>query len=65
MCYWLLPESGIPIARASIQAISQDDLNTDSVKVQLQTYDTKIYNILNLRNDPNAIPEHAAIFKLY
>jgi hypothetical protein len=64
MCYWLLPESGILIARTSIQAISPDKLTTDIIQVQLQNYDNKIENILNLRNAPEA-PEHATIFKLY
>jgi len=39
MCYWVLPPSGVPIARTTVQAISKDELSTDVVKNQLQTYD--------------------------
>jgi hypothetical protein len=63
MCYWLLPESGIPIARTSIQAITQDELATHTIQAQLQSYDAQIANVI-LRNDTEP-GQAAAIFKLY
>ncbi len=41
-CYWLLSESGVPIARISIQAISKYELNSDNIKAKLKQYDDKI-----------------------
>jgi hypothetical protein len=32
MCYWLLPESGVPIARTTIKSISNEELATTEVK---------------------------------
>ncbi len=42
MFYWLLPYSGIPITRTSIQAVSSDDLNTEFFKIRLTEFDAKI-----------------------
>jgi hypothetical protein len=38
----LLSESGVPIARISIQAISKYELNSDNIKAKLKQYDDKI-----------------------
>jgi hypothetical protein len=38
MCYWVLPSSGIPIARTTIQQITQAELDTDEIKKQLYEY---------------------------
>jgi hypothetical protein len=42
LCFWILPKSGVPIARTTIQAISIADLQTDSIKAMLQEYDQAI-----------------------
>ncbi len=42
MCYWVLPPSGIPIARTTIQAISKDELATRDVMTQIYDFDTEI-----------------------
>jgi len=42
MCYWVLPPSGVPIARTTIQAISKDELKTDVISGQLQAYDAEM-----------------------
>jgi len=42
MCYWILPPSGIPIARTTIQAVTKEELNTTEVKEQLQEFDASI-----------------------
>ncbi len=62
MCYWLLPESGVPIARTSIQAISQDELKSDALRTQLRVYDLKIDDVL--QNLTTTTP-NSPIFKLY
>jgi hypothetical protein len=54
MCYWLLPASGVPIARTSIQAITKAELQTASTIQLIQTYDQTIQDKLqNLTNDAN------------
>jgi hypothetical protein len=42
MCYWVLPSSGIPIARTTIQAIATEELATREVMEQIYEYDTEI-----------------------
>jgi hypothetical protein len=42
MCYWILPPSGIPIARTTVQAISKEELLTDEVKEMICKYDEEI-----------------------
>jgi len=42
LCFWILPKSGVPIARTTIQAISKADLQTDSIKAMLEEYDQAI-----------------------
>ena len=37
MCYWILPQSGKPIARTTIKGLSADELATDAVKKQLKS----------------------------
>ncbi len=32
MCYWVLPDTGVPIVRSTIQAISKQELQTNEVK---------------------------------
>jgi hypothetical protein len=42
MCYWVLPPSGIPIARSTVQPISKDELVTCDVMEQLHEYNNAI-----------------------
>ena len=42
LCYWILPVSGVPIARSTVQPISKDDLTTKEVIDELALYDTSI-----------------------
>ena len=42
MCYWILPASGIPIARSTITPISHEDHTLEEVKQELITFGQKI-----------------------
>jgi hypothetical protein len=42
MCYWLLPESGVPIARTTIQSISNEELATAEVKRIIDVFNHKL-----------------------
>jgi hypothetical protein len=42
MCYWILPESGIPIARTTIQSFTVDEVATEEVQNALKAYDDLI-----------------------
>jgi len=39
MCFWVLPSSGIPIARSTVQSITEAELRDPSVQSRLQSYD--------------------------
>jgi len=39
MCYWVLPKSGIPIARSTVQEIPREYLETPDFKEELKTLD--------------------------
>jgi hypothetical protein len=42
MCFWILPKSGIPIARTTVQPVTNDELQKEEVKSELQAYDEAI-----------------------
>ena len=42
LCYWILPVSGVPIARSMVQPISKDNLATKEVIDELASYNTSI-----------------------
>ena len=46
MCFWILPPSGIPIARTTVQAITKSELATREVKEQLRECDAAIISNL-------------------
>ena len=48
MCFWLLPMTGVPMARTTIQKIQQDDLTTDLVKNEIIQLDRAIEHNLKV-----------------
>ena len=42
MCYWILPESGIPIAHTTVQVLSAEEMSTDIVCNDLIQFDKAI-----------------------
>jgi hypothetical protein len=42
MCYWILPKSGIPIARTTVVPVSMDERATDEFKATQKLYDDAI-----------------------
>jgi len=59
MCYWLLPISGVPIVRTTIESITQTDLMTENIKSQLSAFDLEIDR--KIRNQA----DQPASFRLY
>jgi hypothetical protein len=49
MCYWLLPASGVPIARTTVEKIQADDLMTDKIKDEIKTLDQALS--VNLKSE--------------
>jgi len=47
MCYWLLPKSGIPIARTTVQALSEEELMRLDIQEQIKDYDEVIKDKLS------------------
>jgi len=50
MCFWLLPASGVPIARTTIEKIKSDDMMTDMVKHQVEQLDQALESNLKANN---------------
>jgi hypothetical protein len=42
MCYWILPESGVPIVRSTVQSITKEQKATQEVQLELSSLDTSI-----------------------
>jgi hypothetical protein len=42
LCYWVLPRSGVPIARSTVQSIPQEYFSIDAGKTELQELDQAI-----------------------
>ncbi len=51
MCYWILPKSGIPIARTTIQAVNEQEMATDEIKQQLSALDQIIAEKIDAYTD--------------
>jgi hypothetical protein len=47
MCYWIFPESGQPISRSTVQAITHDDLATTQASEMVRKFDERIKEKLN------------------
>ncbi|MGH7954979.1 MAG: hypothetical protein ACREOZ_03375 [Gloeomargaritales cyanobacterium] len=55
MCYWILTKSGVPIARTTVQVISQDELITNVVIDDIKSFDTAIQQKIGDELEENAI----------
>ncbi len=64
MCYWILPISGVPIARTTIQEISKIELESEEVCRLLNAYDLEVNDKLGAPID-NDIYNSANSFRLY
>jgi len=64
MCFWILPISGEPIARTTIQAISQEELATNEVKQLIAVYDTTIQEKFDVNVHQDSIESNLS-FRLY
>lgn len=60
MCYWILPHTGVPIACTTIQAITQEELQTLEVQQQLVRFDEYITIKLDALQDTL---QHIKIYK--
>src|SRR5210317_309608 len=50
MTYWVLPNSGIPISTDTVQAITQEELQTDVVKAQMNMWTEGTKKILDAKS---------------
>ena len=64
LCFWVLPSSGIPIARTTIQAITKEELNTDVVRAQLKSFDEEIALKLGpAHTDDDTVPANLCLYR--
>jgi hypothetical protein len=56
LCYYVLPASGRPIVRSTIQALSEDKLHSVKIQQQLKDFDLQIENnIAEVKHEPPLI----------
>ena len=56
LCYYVLPASGRPIVRSTIQALSEDELHSVKIQQQLKDFDQQIENnIAEVKHEPPLI----------
>jgi hypothetical protein len=46
MCFWILPKTCVPIARSTVQPISEDELCNPNIQQELQAYDAAVVLII-------------------
>jgi len=46
MCFWVLPQNGIPIARTTVQAINETKLRHINIQEEIKAYDAKIHELI-------------------
>lgn len=67
MCFWVLPSSGVPIARSTVQALSDVELRSAEIQEQLRAFDETIKEKLAVQSDstePFMVSESNAINEL-
>jgi hypothetical protein len=42
MCFWVLPKTGVPIARTTVRAITEAEMQTNDVKLELESFDASL-----------------------
>ena len=65
LCYWILPVSGVPIARSMVQPISKDDLATNEVGDELASYNMSIAVFFAKKNHKYLWQPYFMLFTLH
>ena len=60
LCYWILPASGVPIARMTVHPFSDEDRRDPAIKERVQTYDEAVKDkldgkIIKAAQEPDSI----------
>ena len=50
LCYWVLPDTGIPMARTTVQHVTELELQTDEIKAKVTSFDVKLRERLKDKN---------------
>ena len=50
MCYWLIPESGIPISETTVQHVTKDDLAIPEVEAKVTSFNKAMDECLDDTN---------------
>ena len=51
MCYWILPETGIPISCTTVQRMPELDKQDEVMKEKMKVFDQKVKDILDVQDD--------------
>ena len=55
LCYWVLPETGVPMARTTVQHVTELDLQMDEIKEKVNAFESKLRE--RLKDDNHLIGE--------
>ena len=58
LCYWILPPSGIALARKTVECIKTDELATMNFIDDLKVFDTAVQSTIGDHVDPSKITHH-------
>ena len=53
MCYWIIPESGIPITDTTVQHVTRDDLHDPAISALVERFNSTLTNRLDDTNFDN------------
>jgi hypothetical protein len=56
MCFWVLPISGVPISRSTVQAATKDELDSPDTKAKLAEFDQRVAERLARGDNELVVP---------
>jgi hypothetical protein len=64
LCYWILPISAVPIARTTVQPLTEDELKDPAIIEELRVFDAATKLILDGPDDITGAPSLETLFDL-
>jgi hypothetical protein len=58
MCYWIIPESGVPVTDTTVQHVTRDDLHDPSISTQVEAFNAALTQRLDDSNFDNPDVAH-------
>ena len=58
MCYWILPVSGVPISRTTVQAVPLDEQRSHEFEAELKAFDQSVSLVLARGDNDTVYPQY-------